>query len=42
MRLIEEFNSEIGLKSLTLEGFCTLGTRVMYEPLMLCKHSVML
>jgi hypothetical protein len=40
MILITQFRSEIGLKSLTLVGLWTLGTRVMKELFIASKVSV--
>jgi len=38
MIFIEQFKSEIGMYLEILEGPSTLGTKVMYEPLILFKH----
>jgi hypothetical protein len=41
MSLIEEFNREMDLKSVTFLGKSTFGTKVMKEELMLLRHTVL-
>jgi len=40
MILMTLFKREVGLKSLTLVGLCTLGIKVMYELLIASRFKV--
>jgi hypothetical protein len=40
MILTEVFNNEIGLKSDTFDGESTFGISVMWDPLILSKHTI--